>query len=484
MKFVYQLPICTISLVLCHSLTHYGLALADSRTQIPQEFLRPTTKAKIEQSSSSFNASFEFEHHSFISANKSYFGSEENATMLSTLGVALRSESKTMILDGRGFHVPQEETYYVNIRQLNHSFSFGPTELSVGRKLKSWSEADTFWSMGFWQPRFLWNRFYPEEQGLTGLFWEIPVSKTGRLGFFASPVYFPDQTVEYVEKNGKIISKNPWFRTPPPVVDLWEKETSVVASVREPEVIDVVQRASVALSYENLWGKNIGTKLSYAYKPMGQAQLAYEYYLRSLDDGHEAVVTVVPDFPYHHVATLESPIFIGEWRITPSLTYEDPYLRQPRPEMISQNFSTSKMYSLTLSRPLEPDLPQNGQVYFGFMRLDSELMPDQGENVQEGLSQFELRLPYYEAYRVGFDRRWKTKRDRQWSSRLEMTYDAAQEAALFLSRVDYSWNRAWRASVSLNFIGATSGKENEYERAFLRSYKANDSMGASLSYVY
>jgi hypothetical protein len=295
----------------------------------------------------------------------------------------------------------------------------------------------------------------------------------------------PDLGARYREEDGTLVAKNPWFRTPPPIVELWEKNTPVTTRVDEPDVKDVLFRPSLAtqLRFENKksqssWGSQIG----YAYKPSNKPRIGYEYYLITTSTGSKMDITVHPDFVYHHVASTELDWTLNDWQLNASASYDKPEEGQVKEKRITQGLSDATITSLTLSKQASRD-SVSWRVYAGLLNIQTQIPNDLGENAQNE-TQFEFRHQYSRAYRLGTERKWNLKKQKDLKARIEGTFDSVQEAGLFLASVDYGKSEKWLMSLQVDLIGATSDEENLYEKGFLRTYKANDNVGLSFNYVY
>ena len=87
------------------------------------------------------------------------------------------------------------------------------SNISLGRKKYDWTELDRVWSLGLWQPRYAIDALRPEDQGLTGLFYDY---KTENFQFlaFASGLFIPTMGPEVREEDGAIKADNRWYRPP------------------------------------------------------------------------------------------------------------------------------------------------------------------------------------------------------------------------------------------------------------------------------
>ena len=126
--------------------------------------------------------------------------------------------------------------------------SLGKQQATLGRRRFEWSNADQFWGLGMWQPRFLWDTFRPETDGLTGAFYTYE-SQQWKFLAFASPMTIPDRSFPVVSQNGKLVSSSPdWL---PPFSELQLLNRTVPIQLRPSDARakpELLVKPGVALS--------------------------------------------------------------------------------------------------------------------------------------------------------------------------------------------------------------------------------------------
>lgn len=196
------------------------------------------------------------------------------------IGATLRSDAKSkdaFKLNFTGqYAIGNSVLSYLNFREIYFAQNIDESSnLYIGRKLHNWSALDTIWNMGVYQPQFRWNPLAPENQGLTGLFWN---KKTESFSFtlFASPLYIPDQGASYELKDGQFQSSNPWFQPPPQHVLFQNVLLPIDYEINKPEISSVVFQsqfgAQLRWSHSDGYFANIGAM----YKPANQLALGYK----------------------------------------------------------------------------------------------------------------------------------------------------------------------------------------------------------------
>lgn len=438
-----------------------------------------SVETSVASASNFFTPKLEFEQLSFLSAEKASFDSEQYSSQLTTTGLSLKSTQGRTQVDMKWFYVEQEQNHYFDVAELSRKVERGNTQITIGRHLHKWSYADSFWQQGRWQPRFLWDYYSAREQGLTGFFVEKKFSENDRLMFF-SGLHVPDMGPKYTEEDGRILSKNPWFHSPPEGVILWDQHTVVYSKVEEPRTMDVFLRPSVALQYNHDWSSVSKMRVNYAYKPINQTVLAFGYYLQ-LPAGplaqQKAMVTIYPDYYYAHLATLENTWSDGEWSLTPSATFESPEKINNPDKSISQSIGPTTSLSLMLEHQSAL------RVYAGVLRLIGGRESDQGERASDQTF-FQFREIYFMAYRLGAEGRLARVKQKNINAKSEITFDSLQKGGALINELSLQLNSNLNVSLKANFIGLTSADNKKYEPGFYNINRTNDLVAVGFNYVF
>ncbi|MFZ3231609.1 MAG: hypothetical protein WA160_15480 [Pseudobdellovibrio sp.] len=195
------------------------------------------------------------------------------------IGASLVSNEKApdyFMINLKGFYAPGNTVLnYLNFKEIYFSIDLEPySKLHIGRKLKNWSSLDSDWNLGFFQPQFRWNPLSPENQGMTGLFWDHDESNWG-MTLFASPVFIPDQSAGYEVKNGQFETANPWFNPPPQNIKFQGQVLPIDYKINKPETSDVVLQTLYAAQLRFGEKRGLFANLSAAYKPSNQFAVGY-----------------------------------------------------------------------------------------------------------------------------------------------------------------------------------------------------------------
>ncbi len=431
-------------------------------------------------------STFEANYESYFSSGQAYFGTEATESQFSTAGLNLDYSSKRgkleNHLDVHAFYSFTEEYPFLNPTEAFTTYHSDKYDSSFGRKLEGWSEADEFWESGLWQPRFAWNKANPESVGLTGLFFEGTRRDSSRWLGMISPIYIPEQGPHFYTENGQLLSKSPWFISPPSEALIGPNLTPLTYSIDRPGTAKVVFSPGAAFRVDHQLTDNDGVGFGYAYKPINQMLMSYDYRLRLLDATQEAPVTVVPVFPYHHIMTTDWRRQVDRWKVLSSLTYERPQKMPENERLISQQIGDQTLATAIASYDLVGEGPSAFTLYGGLLKSWGSVKPDSGDTVS-AQSQFEIRTRWLEAYRIGLNYPIWSKFTRL-HNKIELTYDRIQNGSLLTSQFQYNVLDQWVLTASFDMLAVYDSQVTRYDKAIIRQFRANDRVSMGFSYVY
>ena len=220
---------------------------------------------------------------------------------------------------GGGGLVGQEraENYFVIPQTYWHYKGLGAVEITVGRKIRTYSTLDEYWLLGDVQPLFRWDAVNPELQGLSGVFVDYKPNANVEMGLFATYLFVPTQGPSFSVIDGKLTSGNPWFSRPVDILNVSGAAFDLKYDIKTPEVSDVVFQPS--------WGTHILLKsaddaywmrTAYFQKTKNELALPFEGTINiGTGDGD---IAVHPQVAQHRVATLDLGYRGDSWAITAS----------------------------------------------------------------------------------------------------------------------------------------------------------------------
>jgi hypothetical protein len=133
---------------------------------------------------------------------------------------------------GGTFFSMRQSNFFVN--EAYAAYKNQNTRVFVGRKKFEWSEVDRRWQLGMWQPRQALDTLRPEEQGLSGVFFDYSNDNFEVLAL-ASPLFIPTMTPEIREEGGSLVSDSRWYRAPTDKYNFNNRINSISYSLDIPQ---------------------------------------------------------------------------------------------------------------------------------------------------------------------------------------------------------------------------------------------------------
>ncbi len=198
------------------------------------------------------------------------------ATLISNTSSEAKSDDAFKINLTAQYAIGNSVLSYLNIREIYSTIKIDDKSvLHIGRKLQNWSALDTIWNLGVYQPQFKWNPLTPENQGLTGLFWNKNNSGFNLI-LFASPLYLPNQSASYELKDGQFQSSNPWFASPPQNIKFQNQLLPIDYVIDKPEVNSVIFQTQFGAQTKFGEAKGYFANIGGFYKPANQLAIGYK----------------------------------------------------------------------------------------------------------------------------------------------------------------------------------------------------------------
>lgn len=356
-------------------------------------------------------------------------------------------------------------------------------DVSVGRRLQSWSDLDRRWNLGVFESRLYLDSLRTESQGLTGLFYKAE-GRRGSFLVFATPVTIPSQGPEISEEAGVIQVDSRWYQAP-------TKEFQFQNSKRKIDYrIDIRDRLALAQNGGAGFKVGIGDETSgpwvsgsYAYKAMNDLVLLRENYLSTQDDG-EVKVTVRPSVGYHSVYAANMGWTSEGWNASLAYLSDIPEPKQPEAGWISQNFQKFSAYSAHLGMDLSFAL-RDSRLSVDYMKIHGGRVEDinsQGE--KDDLTFMDRRFNFYEPFRVQFESRIFSWGRQVLSGATSYLFDSEQKGSLVKAQLSLQQRDSilWFAGVDI--LGVEDSTAENSSTGFLNRYRSNDRTYAGMSYAF
>jgi hypothetical protein len=405
---------------------------------------------------------------------------------LSKLGFSAyhENEAQSRRLDLQYFYAGEETAHYLNLREAYTSWTLksegsSDIQVSVGRKIKSWSVADQVWQQGVWQPRFMWSRVRPEQNGLTGLFFDAKRSNWA-ISALVSPVYIPEMGPQFKFRNNRITSANPWFLAPASsatVEGLFENR-EIIYEINQPEISDIVLQNSAVLNLR--WqDQEKFCHSSFAYKPLNGILNSVELQLRIDLPTAPPGVEVYPYTDYQRLLSLECGWESREGLYGFVSAGQDSPLQSARPsQWVTKRLDDSQILSGLVGYRWS-----NKEVYLTSWRLTGGESLDSGDRASSESSFFGDWYDYKNAFRLAYKemKHWKAQKI-LWEAGL--TWEAEQEGWVWTSSFELQTRKNINIFARWDSLNLIEGSRSLGQSEFINNFKSNDLASLGVSFVY
>ncbi len=419
----------------------------------------------------------------YVSQNRNFYrqgAGDSNRSIALSLDDRLNWRAFRFQISGKNEFSATENWNYADVYDLHADWRVGSgTTLSLGRKLDRWTEWESEWRQGVFQPRYLENKLHPESAGLTGLFVtqrSEPASFT--LGFL--PVHVPEFGPHFFVDSDKFVSKNPWFNPPASQFFFQDVPGDLRYSVKTPDTTEVIRHMGGVAKFEFAHGDYFA-RVSAAYKPAPQFVLGFPS--RNRFAINYMSIEITPRVMYQRVVSLDQIVRLGAWQLGAGFTYENPEDVVPE-TFTTQTVQAASIYSLSASRALEEEGLYAARLRFGFLKIVGGDARDQGQFAQgAGKTLFERRYQYSEAYLAGVTKAWRGIGKFPVDTGVKLVFDRLQNGGLVSMNCGVNLSKEFRADLEMDYLGLFEGPAR-IDDGFFAEYRANDRVGLGLSYVY
>ena len=394
---------------------------------------------------------------------------------MSLKSAALSDDTIKMHIDGAvAFGAPLLN--YLNISELYFQNKQSEHErLFIGRKILNWSELDTRWNLGLWQPLFQWNPLNPEQQGLTGLFWQAEREKYA-ITVFASPIFIPNQGPAFEIVNGQFVQGNPWFRRPPESVQIFSETTQVDYKFEKPNESQVVFQASYGARLTFGIADNATIQLSYMYKPSNELALGYSGVLDT--STLHGVVDLKPQVFYHTLSGLDYSQKFEHFRYGLSGVVDRPQKDLNfDPQWTHPEFSDAYLIGpfIEFTWPGITFALESLNIYGGEIH-------EVGDMASSDRAPLTMIYPFQQAVKASLETRFRLRGTQRLSSKLSYTISDKNDFEYLEWNTNYRFSSLWSIYSELELVRAgdlTAGNQNE-----IAQYRNDDRFMLGVSYVF
>lgn len=365
---------------------------------------------------------------------------------------------------------------YLNITEIY--FQTKPSEnekLVIGRKLMNWNELDRRWNFGLWQPLFQWNPLSPQQQGLSGLFWQAD-REFYSVTMFASPIFIPNQGPTFEISNGTFVRGNPWFRRPPESVRIFQEVTDVDYNFERPDETQVVFQTSYGakLTFGN--PDEALAQMSYMYKPSNELALGYSGLLDT--SKLRGVVDLKPQVFFHSLSGLDLSHKVGYFRYGISGVYD-----RPQKDLeFDEKWTHPEFQDATLVSPFVELIFKSTTISLQSINIYGGEVREVGDMASTDRAPLTMRYPFQQAVKISMDNRFLLKSNRRLTSHASYTMSTQNDFEYIQWMMNYRFNSLWSGFSELELVRAgelTAQNQNE-----VAQYKNLDRFMVGAAYVF
>lgn len=349
--------------------------------------------------------------------------------------------------------------------------------ISLGRKKYDWTEIDRIWSLGLWQPRYAIDALRPEDQGLTGLFFDY---KQGKVQFlaFASSIYIPTIGPDIREEGGEIKSDNRWYRPP----SNFAGNIKINYEIDTGNITKLIQQESYGLKLR-IGDEETGPWASLAggRKPVNDILL--QRLVRGVDYTSVAKFVVSPVVVHQQVFSADIGYQFENANISLSYFEDQPETYIPPEDYAVQKISPVKYYSAQADWSVREFIGRPVQLQLGYLKgLGNEVVDIESDGAANEITLLEQRYRFANAATFKIIGEVATVYSRPLVSKIGYIREFDQEGSILGVEFQYQWNRTWSFLVGMDSLGVDD--KSEPVDGFINDYRANDRFYGGASYVF
>lgn len=366
---------------------------------------------------------------------------------------------------------------YIAINEAFAGYDERRFSVYVGRKRYTWSELDSYWALGIFQPRFRWDYLNEQESGLFGVFVGHQ-SEFIRATAFASPIFIPEQGAPFDIAGGNCKTSSPWFACPGASINLFNQATDVRFALEIPPIRELVSHAGGGATVRV--GRDTGAfgRASYTHKPINGFLLSYE---GKLDLSSLQVPAVIrPRVLYADTLGFDAGWVSSAHSVTGSLIQE-----WPKRDVTPASWNTQETYRATLTGLTYKTMPFTGTFRFtrfevSYLHREGGNGADRGPFVAPGNDVFEPRYAFRNAVSFAVFTPVLDKWARAFLFTTRFVVDTVNEGNILQSDVYFRPIATAYVNLGLDILGSASRSPVD----FISRYQRNDRIRGGVTYAF
>lgn len=379
------------------------------------------------------------------------------------------------------FFRPGQSEFVVHDAHLTQQISPGKFSASVGRRKAFWSELDSRWQLGLWQPDYAIDALRVEEQGLTGLFLDADQNNFHVMGF-VSPIFIPTMGPSVREQNGSLVSDSRWYTKPASELNFNQRINSINYKLDIPDRTALITNGSSAVMGQ--WGNRSQgpwVASAWGYKPVNELLLKRQSTKAIAAD--QADVVVSPDVTHHEIASVDFGYAAASVQGSISYLQDRPKQRSVQQDWVMQQLDPIKAYSGQLDYLVPAFLSRSFKIQLGYLKVEGGGVTDvQSNGVRDDIQLYDQRLKFTDAFSFGFQGELARIQQRALIAKLRYLYDRDQRGSLVNTELLYYPQKAWALLMGADFLGVDD--ESLRPSGFLNQFRANDRVYGGMTYVF
>lgn len=351
----------------------------------------------------------------------------------------------------------------------------------VGRKTNMWSAMDRDWNLGIWQPYFEIDALRPEEQGLTGVFFDVNRENYQFLSF-VTPLFVPSMGPDIREENGALISDSRWYRSPSSEMDFTNKPIPISYRLSIPEAAELAAHGGYG-AMARVGNRDHGAWMvsSYGYAPVNKLILKRNVRIPIIDPNVGVVVS--PDITYHKVFSADFGYTSGDIKGTISYMQDSPETKIPATDWVIQKLYGIRAYSVGLEWQAPQFYSRSIFTELDYLHIEGGQIEDIGSDgrIDEN-TLYNQRMKFTNAFRARAKGELLSLFRRPLVTKVSWLYDTDQKGSMVNTEFLYYPNQMLAVIIGADFLGVDD--ENTNSSNFLNQYRANDRVYGGMSYVF
>ena len=356
------------------------------------------------------------------------------------------------------------------------------SEVSIGRKLNFWSEADKNWQLGLWQPLFNLDALRLQDQGLTGAFLELG-NRNWNFLVFGSPLFIPTMGPNIQEENGSLVADSRWYNQPSNSVPVFDQDTRLIYAIEMPELKELVNQTSAAARFKYEADNGFWASVNAGRKPINSLMVQYEFQLNAPVVDSNGNATLKPVVGFHKLAGADLGIKGKNSEVSISYLQDDPDTKSASDLWVLQRPEAMKAVTFHTKYSMETPLTLFPvKVSLDYLKITGGSISDFDSNGIYRSAIFEKRTNFYNALRIsGAVETQLFSKKTVWNFSYLRDFD--QKGTLIGTEALIFPKERFAFVVGADILGVDNPDEN-VTTDFLNQFRANDRYYGGVSYVF